>query len=442
MKLYFTLPLYLWNVQLEAWKTMHIKGFFGMMGVHELVNQKRQTILEAFMKDGILQGVFIDEDEKGQQILVPIFEPVATQKHQWFRIPMNVFTVLVGSILQILSNNKINLLGAANTALLQDTRDRTYALFERDLPYELIINHDNYTVSTGPRKHIPGIRTFSGHSKKRCTHNQTQVVDSIEYDIAKQTLTHNVLSGDLQTLLSKNPYKSRYFPIVHDFYMLDDEICWVDSPFTLHRNKKQQYLWDIPMGLNRDLPTIFHVGNQSFVLDPPGIAIFHIALIIPSQESYDMYASVYENLHFADDIQNLSGTFCLIRLDRKSGKVTMIQNPDLEPFNLDFPVLYEEDKVILRNIDDETKRVNGFVICNDQLDIVQQMFLRDFSILGECVVIRDGEIPYVLFFTEEISTRQNHLMKWNLQNDMVEKMAMNTAFHSGFHSLFIVRKLK
>lgn len=457
----------LWN-PIHTWKTLHTQGFFGFIGIHEIEKLKKQSILNAFTQDGILQGVFMDKDEAGNQILVPVKQIIQTQKRKWkaltgMTIPVNTFTLFLSQLLQKISGNHINIMGTANTALIQDTQGVTFALFERDLPYELKIDFIRRRVTTGSRKHIPGIQTFSGHSKKRRIDDTQTVIDSIEYDISKKTVTHNVISGDLSRRIRQKTYSAKYIPIVHDFFLIEGDetkLAWVDSPFMLQK----QWGKNIHIGLDNHLPTFFHVGTQVFRYDK-GIALFHIAHISETRESYNVFTSVYENLHFSADIKNISGTYCCIRLDRKNGSVQIIRNPELKEYNLDFPILYGRNgganttnsrddlsskefgkQVILRNIDYETKKINGFIIC-DKLRIVKRFFFtslcienvegKDIRGLGEPVLIQDGEIPYLLFFVECGVTCQNYLVQWNLLNDEWDYVAMNITMNIGFHSLWI-----
>lgn len=404
--------------------------------------------MEAFTKDGILQGVFIDTDEAGNQILVPVQQLIQTQKQRWttwtrMPIPVNTWTLFLSHLMQKVSGNHINLMGTANTALIQDTCGGTYALFERDLPYELNIDFTRRRVSTGPRRYISGIQTFSGHSKKRKIHDSLTVIDSIEYDVSRKTVTHNVLSGDLIRRIRHKTYPAKYIPIVHDFFLIEGDeskLCWVDSPFTIQPFKNLTQC-DIPIGLDVKQPTFFHVGTQWFRYDR-GIALFHIAHVSETRDSYNVFASVYENLHFSGDIKNLSGTYCCIRLDRKNGSVQIFRNPELKEYNLDFPILYDK-QVILRNIDYETKKINGFIIC-DKLRIVKRFFFtslsnegEDIRGLGEPVLIQDGEFPYLLFFVESESTSQTYLVQWNLWNDAWDSVAVDKSLNMGFHSLWV-----
>jgi hypothetical protein len=59
--------------------------------------------------------------------------------------------------------NKINILpnifGLANTAVL-NIKDKYYALYERDLPYEILINKDKNEIITGNKKYIKGVNKW------------------------------------------------------------------------------------------------------------------------------------------------------------------------------------------------------------------------------------------------------------------------------------------
>lgn len=460
MNNWFLLLVFIFST--DAWRTIHKRGFLGFIGINEIEKNKKQSIYNAFTKDGIIQGVFIDVDIEGNQIVIPIKHIIQTQKQQWnFNFPTHILTTFIHIIFQTISFNRWNFLGTANTALFQDTQNRSYALYERDLPYEIIFDHKNHIISTGKRIQIPGIRTFSGHSKKRILPDtQEIVIDSIDYDVLKQQVIHNVISGDMKSVIRKTIYPALYHPVVHDFYLIggnESKLCWVDSPFTICLPKDSNHTgYDFPIGVDSSLPTFFHVGNETFYFER-GIAIFHIAFVSETKESYNIYTSIYENLHFSGDIKNISGTYCCIRLDRKNGDVKIFKNRDLISYNLDFPILYEltmkvspkdtdirKQLVILRNIDYETKKMNGFIIC-DRLQIVKKLIYntKNISGLGEPIILNDGNIPYLLFFVEQIrneldKTDSNHsfMMKWNLLTGELESLSINISMNIGFHSFW------
>jgi len=497
---------------INSWKPIHQKGFFGMIGIKDIEINKRHSIYDVFTKDGILQGVFIDNDKNNTQTL-PIVSSefnasvssatplrpqiihtvkhlIRTEKIKWnIHFSSNFLTTMIFNFIRWITNNKINLLGTANTALFLDNNNKLYALFERDLPYELLFDYNTKQITTGKRKIIKNIQYFSGHSKKRVdnnnNNNNTIIIDSIENDVSKKRIIHNIISGDLKNVIKKTFFDSKYIPFVHDFYILNKDynnnykpkLLWVDSPFSVCLNKNSLYKgYNIPIGLDSNNPTFFHVDDEIYTLHK-SICIFHIAYAEENDKYIDIYASVYDKLHFSEDIKNINGNYCCIRLYKNSQYAELIINNDLEKFNLDFPIMYK-NMIILRNI--ENNITNGFVICN-KLQIVKNIiFENNFTLIGEPVVIFDDETlqttsttssqfirfassatpqiiqtPYLLFFSQSISNsefnvselsaaplrlqeeKKNYLTKINLDNYEIDYLQINTTFNIGFHSIWI-----
>ena len=192
---------------------------------------------------------------------------------------------------------------------------------------------------------------------------------------------------------------------------------------------------------------------------------------------YEIYTSIYEDLHFSQDIKQLKGIYVCIRLFKetllspasssefnrtipfsaplfsKTKKVEIIKNPLFENYNLDFPIIYNhkqknsnnKKQVILRNIDDKTKNINGFIIC-EELNIINSLFIHSNethtnACIGEHIVIEDGGEPYVLFIMESIKKKDNEkntfLGKWNIRTNNVEYYNVQFSFDSSFHSIWI-----
>ena len=430
---YYFLIFFLFH-SVNSWKTIHKKGFFGMIGIKDIDNDKKQSIYEVFTKDGILQGVFLDTDKNGNQIFHTIKQPINTQKIIWnIEFPSNILTTMIIGFIRFISCNKINLLGRANTALMSNENNKLYALYERDLPYEMNIDFKEKTVSDGKRKWINGIKYFSAHSKLRIDENKNNVIDSIEYNVMEKQVIHHVISHDFKKLINKNVMNSFYLPFIHDFSLLREnkntQLVWIDSPFTFSLNNGLNF----PIGLDKNKPTIIHVGNDLYTLQK-SICIFHIAYVEETEKVIDIYTSIYYKINFSEDIKNISGVYCCIRLYKGSQYAELILNEELEKYNLDFPIVYENN-IILRNIDNKTKMMNGFMIVN-KLEIIKKIiFEKDMILLGEPIVIYDEKIPYLIFFTKD--KQNNYIMKINLLNDEMDKQEINKSFNMGFHSIWI-----
>ena len=445
-------------LHVNGW-TPHPTGFFGMIGPKDVDVSKQpiSSLYELFSGDGIIQGVFIEPstEANGLPIVHPVRHQIQTQRSlspfsSW---KPNILSTLFFTGIQWITANRINLLGAANTALITSTptinnnlstnNHSLYALYERDLPYEIKIHNTERSIETVGRITIPNslIQCLSGHTK---TVGKTYMV-SAEYHVLRRQIRFHVLHRSflpIQTII----LPTTYLPIVHDFAFTPDtdKIVWVESPFRFCLPL------NIPVGLDEQKPTLIHVGSQTYSI-PSSFALFHIAHIEENSDEIRLYAPVYDRLHFANDVRTLSGKYRCLCIHKLSQQVILEINPDLEQYNLDFPVCfqansdYEDDDddededdetwVILRNIDDRTHIMNGFVICHG-LRIVKTLVLENRTVLGEPVVVRSRENnPLMLFFA--VSNHTTCLVQYDIYKNCLEEIPLNVNFTMGFHSFFL-----
>lgn len=460
--MYLYIPLFYGILHVNGW-TPHPTGFFGMIGPKDVDVSKQPfpSLYELFSGDGIIQGVFIEPSTEinGLPVVHPVRHQIQTQRS---RSPFaswkpNILSTLFFAGIQWITGNRINLLGAANTHILTTPHTppateahSLYALYERDLPYEIRIHRTKRSIKTVGRIPVPEstINYLSGHTK---TVGETFLV-SVEYHVLRRQIRFHVLRRPflpIQTIV----LPTTYLPLVHDFAFTPDtdEIVWVESPFRFLFLKKN--LLGMPVGLDEQKPTLIHVGSQIYSI-PSSFALFHIAHIEETPEEIRLYAPVYDRLHFADDVRTLSGKYRCLCIHKLSQQVVWEINPELEQYNLDFPVKFqsgcdyesgsaeedddeddEETCVILRNIDDQTHIMNGFVICHG-LQIVKKLLWENRTVLGEPVVVRSRENkPLLLFFA--VSNHTTCLVQYDLVENSLEEIPLNMPFTMGFHSFFL-----
>jgi carotenoid cleavage dioxygenase-like enzyme len=172
--------------------------------------------------------------------------------------------------------------------------------------------------------------------------------------------------------------KTKNMPIVHDFAVLQNpkRILFMDSP----------YVFDIRLFLESKIPVSFDSTGSTYIhlletssgkkrtyKTETGMVIFHYADVKETTREIEILASVYEKISFND--LNIVGRYRKIQIDKLTGYISCKKNPELEKYNLDFPVTWEDGtenkKIILRNFNGE--RNNGFVVC-EGLEIVQEIF--------------------------------------------------------------------
>lgn len=392
----------------------HIRGFYGLIGP-EIDTTKSNSLLDLFMGNGIVQGIFI---ENGTATFIK--NNIQTNK----------------LILEDISPFPVMGMGVANTAFLHFKND-TYALFERDSPYLLDINYNTKTVDTVGKYKIEDISHFSAHPKIRYN-NIRSYIETIDYDVLRKKTTVYQLDSHFRVLSTvKIPMK--YIPMIHDFISTPSSIVMLNSAFAVRRGSLE---------LDRSKPAIFYMVNrenqqeQRYYTDQ-SMYIFHYADVYETEDNMEIYAPIHYSLDFAK--LELKGKYRKIILDKQTKSVQIEKNENLERFDLEFPVPFfheNKKKILLRYVDINTdKTINtGFVICH-KLEFETQIDLPGKCICGEPAIISidETEIPHALFFTTDKNangffTILNLVTLEILEIPLFEKLTI------GFHSIFLLQK--
>jgi len=412
----------------------NINGFYGLIGPN-INHTNIKSLYDLFIGDGIIQGVFIQNGN-----ITFIKEFVKTDKlnmEKYIKIPDNMFFTFLKMILYEMKLLP-NMLGVANTAFLNINK-QTYTLFERDLPYEIKIDFDNKMVKTLQKINIPFLHTFSGHSKsieRGCIHG----IETIDNDFFFKKINWFFLT-DTFDLLKKITVPMKYLPIVHDFYSTENHFIIIDSPlkFDFYNIFKKQ----IPIFFDKYAKTYIYIidkntGEIDTYETDESFYLFHYSICEITDNSIIIRGSIYDSI----DYNNIyhKGNYRKIIINRKTRKVNIEKNANLENANLDFPIKIEEkgssNKIILRNI--ENNIVNGFVIVND-LQILKKIVFENIFICGEPAVTYVKETPYLLFYA--FSTNKQYFIIMNLKTYELTKYDIFDKILVGFHSTFIQNDL-
>ena len=381
------------DLPLEDLKVVNsINGFYGLIGP-DLNIDDIDNLYHLFLGDGIIQGVFFDKGE-----LTFIKRYVKTDKI--------VYEQECGKVLQnkwvhllFFFFNKLNILpnvfGLANTAVL-NIKNKYYALYERDLPYEIIIDKDKNEIITGNKKRIKGVHHFSAHSKINVMEN---LVETIDYNIITNSINFHQLDNDL-VLQKTITIPTKYLPIVHDFISTRYNYIIVDSP--LYVKFSEIIKKEMPVSLKKGEPTFIHIVNKNTgrvrtIKSEESFYIFHYAQIEEDENRIMIYAPIYDDIDFSE--LNIQGRYRKLIIDKTLDIVTIEKKEELENLDMDFPVCFE-DKVIFRNIKDRI--CEGFIICLN-LEIIKKIKLENKSVIGEPRVIYLKGIPYLLGFITSLT---------------------------------------
>jgi len=385
------------------------RGFFGMIGPNIHI-QKSTTLFDLFKGNGIVQGVFFGNNGT--------IHPV---KHQ-IQTDRILFQEDYQHFLRTRSFSMPNMMGVANTAILM-IRNRTFALFERDTPYEIDIDMETKTIHTiGKLNKGPPYR-FSGHTKYDV---EKDIVHTIDYNIFTRVVTYYKMTSNF-TILDSFSKQLNHFPIIHDFKVLENtgNVLFIESPFQLFPTMNR-----VPIVLRNDLPTKIHIiGNttsRTFTLNN-GFYCFHYGDIVESNNDIRIYASLYDALDF--NSLNLYGKYRSIVLKKEFNTCFIVKNPILETMNLDFPIPFG-DFVILRRVIDT--RIGGYVICRG-IDIERIIDLPDhISAFGEHAVKEIEGQFYIMTFCQDGSLA---FININDENDITTIPVFDHNITLGFHSI-------
>jgi len=342
--------------------------FFGMIGPNV---KTASSLFSLFTSNGILQGVFLN-DTTSVSHLIETDRVKRTRRwgHAFFSHP-----------------------GVANTAVLS-VRDKDYALFERDAPYEIEISY-------------PTLRTVGRvNTCSLCAHStfEDPFIHSMTYSILHRTVSFLTLDADFNPLHVKT-VRTTYLPLVHSYLRHSGTYVFTESPLRI--------------GLSVYLDsreTRIHVVPEVYTFSS-AFYLFHYGPFFENATSYTLYAPVYDSLSF--DTMNISGKYRRFILDKATKTVLVEKNPVLESYNLDFPVKWR-NLTLLRNLN--VDHINGFVLC-DGLEIVRTYWLN-VSVLGE---------PYIHEDTLYALTAES-LMEMDLVSGEMSFLPVSIPGTLGFHS--------
>jgi hypothetical protein len=212
----------------------------------------------------------------------------------------------------------------------------------------------------------------------------------------------------------------------------------IDSPILIDFTQDVQN--KMPVFLENNKNTFIYVYDkkynkyETYTCDH-GFYTFHYADVKNKKDTIEIYISMYDELNFTN--VNIKGKYRMIEINKNTKKITIHKNNDLEKYNLDFPICFN-DKVILRNF--ENRRINGFIITKN-LRIYKKILFEKKHICGEHNVIYVKKIPYLLFFNVEHDkykkTYKNLLTLINLNNYEVIDIEIQNKLNIGFHSIFL-----
>jgi len=405
------------------------QGFYGLIGP-DIEKTKIKSLYQLFTGDGMIQGIFFKDGEHTYKKY-----EINTEKRKFAEkfgeIPQNIATT---TLLYCMNKMNIipNLLGRANTAFMK-TNHSIYALFERDLPYEIDIHFEKQIITTKSRVSIPHINTFSAHSKII-----NDKIHTIDYDILHNRVSYFQLDPNTLDIIKKAIFPTTYLPVIHDFLVLNDSILIIDSPF--YFDFSILFSSKIPVSFNNKNPTKIHIYNLSTdsiqtVQLPYGIFLFHYAEFGETDTHIEFYGSIYENIHFSNI--ELFGKYRKMIINKVSNTVEIESDSNTDNYNLDFPVHFENEKNEKRQIllNFQNGGFNGFVLL-EKLKIKKEILWKERKICGEPAVVFIENHPFLIGFSYD-SKSNGYFFYVDLDTFKKEEIPLNEKMTIGFHSLFL-----
>jgi len=408
-------------------KIREINGFYGLAGPDVNVS-KINSLYELFTGDGMVHGIFL---EKGK--ITQVNHKIQTEKIKYETIHGKFINHISLQPLYMLLNKLgilPNTMGLANTSFMK-VLNRFFVLFERDLPYEICVDFENKTVDTMKKVNIRDLENFSAHSK---VIDSTGKIYSLEYNVIMNRVSCIMLNTDME-VMQKIVVKPKYIPVIHDLWYLErsNSTLFTDSPLEFSFTK--MFDGKIPVVFNYKKPTYLRVishkdNKQTVYTSKAGFYIFHYAEVAETDSEITVYAPIYFDMGF--DKLKIHGLYSALLLDKKTRKISIYRNPELENYNLDFPIQWGQ-YVILRNI--KRNRINGFVICKG-VNIISRIFLKDRYIYGEHMLYKCKDFSRIMCFGYDDMDR-GYFFLINPENGEVFEFPLKKQLNIGFHSIFI-----
>jgi carotenoid cleavage dioxygenase-like enzyme len=400
-----------------------INGFYGLIGPDINITTIK-TVFDLFTGDGMIQGIFFNKGE-----LTFIRHMIRTDKLVYEiengKIPNNNFMKFIFTVLNKF-NVLPNILGLANTAFM-NIKNKYYALYERDVPYEIDINFNKKTISTIKKINLHEIEHFSAHSKV------SNKIETIDYHVAINKVSYYQLNENLDILLKKN-IQMNYMPLIHDIISTPNKVILLDSPISM--DIKNILLKPLPLILNNNERTWIHILNkldlsiEKFSINK-SFYIFHYADYKENDELIEIYASQYDNMDFSD--LNIKGKYRKLLINKITKEVSIIKSEEFENIDTEFPIKFD-DKVVLRNIHDKFN--NGLIICKE-LEIIKRIEFKNRTLCGEPAIEYIENIPFLITFAFNLYEKETgYLLVINMNTYEIIEINLPFPITIGFHSTF------
>ena len=415
-----------------------INGFYGQIGPNPMYYNNTDDY-HLFDGNGMINGVFIKNDK-----IVFKNHWIRTDKYNYERkiknkllIRMdnifkkqNIFLIPFYFILHKL-NLMPNFMGTANTAIwFNKNNNKTYALHERDLPYEIDINLQNETINTIKKIKIDNIEYFTAHPR-----SENNITYACSYNTFEPTVNIIKLNSKME-LIKSQIIKTKYVNMIHDIILSNDYIIFFDMPFKFDidrlKNNKLPFYFD-KIDKNR---IILVKKDFSFIKRIDCLENFFVYHFDKVEED-DNYIYIYTIIHktFDLDLENVKKSekyskYRRIKINKKTFDYKIEKNIFFEKYNLEFP--NNNEKYTVLSIYGDGLDINGFVIV-EKFNFYKKKIFNKRKIYAEPIITKTN---CIICFTYD-DNLNNYLYVYDIIQDKEIEISLNVNLIKGFHSIFI-----
>ena len=439
-----------------------IKGFFGQIGS----NPKYITDNSHFFDgDGMIHGVFFEDKKLTYQNHWVRTKKLITEE-KWGKPMYLSISDLKGfeGILKIIGFtilNNVGLIptarGTANTAIF-NYNNRTFALHEGDMPYEIDINYKNKSINTISQINFNGIKSITAHPKiDNNNKNKIYMYGYNSYDFMNGMFYNNIFDKNF-SLIERNHYSLINNGIIHDIAQTENNIIIPDLPLKCDFNKILK--GEIPLYFDKNGTSRFGTiskesGNITWYNSEKNFFLFHFSNSFETKKEIIVYGCLMDNVHLDDfsikcDKEKLEGNLRLkkIIINKKNKKFNIVENKYLDnlnfnfSYNLDFPLKSNKNRNInyLTIFDSNSTKIMGYLKINlyNFINSKPKIYLLNNRYgNSEPQIITIGKKEYLLSFTYDEKINYISIIDIDLNKIYDIKLPKNILIPPGFHSTFI-----
>lgn len=347
--------------------------------------------------------------------------------------------------------------GTANTAFVT-WKNRTFALHEGDMPYELDIDYESGEITTKGQWTWPQMKSVTAHPKIDEMRDEMYMYGYNNYDFSEGRFFHNVLDEKM-VVTTRSNFSLLNNGMVHDIAQTKNHIIIPDLPLKYDFNQIMKN--KLPMVFDKNGTTRFGVYHKDdpntieWYTSSENIFLFHFCKAYETETDFIVHAcnmdylDMMDFVHLENNELKIRGNLRLqkITLDKRTKKATIIKNRFIEnlkevniPYNLDFPIESNNKNDIYCSIFDATSgKIIGIVkmstinFTRRKPKVYLLPYGRFMNSEPQLVTIKKKE--YIMSFTYDLND-QAFISIIDIEKNDIEDVAIPTRIPPGFHSLW------